>query len=303
MADLRSRSPLGSAPGQEIAAAPIAAANPLVPLSQAAIRWALGRRSPDAGASGWAGGRGESEHQRQGRLERELEEARRLGHWFTEEDRQLVREHEARLVAERRGELVRRGARSGTQALLVLACVVPLLWPVALVAALKVFPRTSRRLALGLLALSGGTFLAAGVLVVQLGRQLSAPDPTSTPALSAATQAPQAAADASSSSEGASIARRLLQACDYWVPQATSEDGSLTFRKGLYQSWQGRRVMVLPRATWTVLSRSQRSALTQYLLQSGEAAAIHVGTVRPAASFAGNSVEPQELVWSAGRGG
>jgi len=35
----------------------------------------------------------ESPRQRQRRLERELEEARRLGHWFTDEDRQLVREH------------------------------------------------------------------------------------------------------------------------------------------------------------------------------------------------------------------
>ena len=34
--------------------------------------------------------------------------ARRLGHWYTEEDRQLVREHEARLASERRDGLLRK---------------------------------------------------------------------------------------------------------------------------------------------------------------------------------------------------
>jgi hypothetical protein len=169
---------------------------------------------------------------------------------------------------------------------------VPLLWPLALVAALKVFPATSRRLAFGLLALTGGTVLAAGVLVVQLGRQLAAPGPPLAPVLTAAADA----------SQGESIARRLLQACDYWVPQATGGDGSPTFRKGLYQSLQGRRVMVLPRSTWTVLSRGERSALGAYLVQSGEAEAIHVGTVRPASSFAGNTLDPEMPVWFAATG-
>jgi hypothetical protein len=259
----------------------------LVPLSQAAIRWALDRWSADSGTRGLSPGRAESDRQRQQRLERELEEARRLGHWFTEEDRQLLREHEARLAAERRGERLQQAGRTGTLALLALAWAVPLLWPLALVASLKVFPTTSRRLLLGLLALTGGTFLAAGLLVVQLGRQLAPPAQPPTPVL----------APAADSLLGESLARRLLEACDYWLPQATNEDGSLTLRKGLYQSWNGRRVMVLPRPTWNGLSQVERQSLAAYLRRSGEAEAIHLGTVVSTSSLAGKSIRMEEQVW------
>ena len=116
------------------------------------------------------------------------------------------------------------------------------------------------------------------------------------PALAPAPTSLLAPAD---SSPGAAIARRLLQACDYWIPQATSADDSLTLRKGLYQSRQGQRVMVLPRSTWTVLSLADRRALAAYLRQSGEAEAIQVGDPRPATTFSGTTLEPEKAVWTA----
>jgi hypothetical protein len=79
-------------------------------------------------------------------LERELEEARRLGHWFTEEDRQLLREHEAEQARDRRNALLRRAGRNGAVGLMVAATLVPPLWPVAILAGVRAFPTTSRRL-------------------------------------------------------------------------------------------------------------------------------------------------------------
>lgn len=265
----------------------------LVPLSQAALAWASRRwNSQEEGA--WpAGASRENERQRQLRLERELDEARRLGHWFTEEDHQLVREHEARLAAERWQERLGQARRTGTVALMGLACVVPLLWPLALVAGWSTFPVTSRRLALGLVALSGATFLGAGVLVAQLGRQLAAP-PAPEPALLTPMADPQ---------RGAELAGRLLQACDYWIPQARGDEGSVTYRKGLYQSWGGQPVMVLPRSTWALLSASDRADLKAHLRRSGDATAIHLGRLRRGSGFDGQTIEVDEPVWSAATGG
>ena len=235
----------------------------------------------------------ENERQRQQRLERELEEARRLGHWFTEEDHQLVREHESRLAAERWQERLGQARRTGTVALMGLACVVPLFWPLALVAGWSTFPVTSRRLAFGLLALSGATFLGASALVVQLGRQLAVP-PTPEPALLTPMADPE---------QGADVAGRLLQACDYWIPQARGDEGSVTYRKGLYQNWGGQSVMVLPRSTCALLSSSDRADLKAHLRRSGDATAIHLGTLQRLSGSEGQTIAVGETVWSAARGG
>jgi hypothetical protein len=164
--------------------------------------------------------------QRQRRLERELEEARRLGHWFTEEDRQLLREHEANVAAERRGELVRQAGRSGAVALLVMACVQPLLWPLALVGGVKAFPRTSRRLGIALVGLTGVGLIGATVAFVQVGRSLLAPPEEPAPALPSSTAPLVSPAPAplegggagqAGASLGRTIAERLSRACDYWT--------------------------------------------------------------------------------------
>lgn len=225
-------------------------------------------------------------------LERELEEAQRLGHWFTEEDRQLVREHEARLAAEQRGELVRRAGQGGAVALLLMATVLPLLWPLALIGSVKAFPRTSRRVGLGLLTLTGLGVIAGTVLMVQLGRGLLAPEPVPVLAPAAAT-APSNA----DGSLGREIAERLNRATDYWTLEGTNPDGTATYRKGLYRSWNGRRVMVLPRTTWAYLSPAERQALARYVADDRGVEAIHVGRLSPATSFSGNTISVDQQVW------
>lgn len=90
--------------------------------------------------------------------ERELAEARRLGRWETEEDRRLVREQEARVVLNKAG-------RAGSVGLVVVAWCVPPLWPVALVGSLRLFPRTTRRVLLSLVA-TGALGVVGLVLLV-----------------------------------------------------------------------------------------------------------------------------------------
>lgn len=109
--------------------------------------------------------------------ERDLAVARRLGHWFTEEDRQLLREHQAQLALAQRAEAVRQVARVSTTGLLVAAWAIPPLWPVALVASFRVFPRTSRRVLVTGLALTSATVVGSGVVVHQLVRSISDPSP------------------------------------------------------------------------------------------------------------------------------
>lgn len=248
----------------------------------------------------------ESPRRRRRRLERELEEARRLGHWFTEEDRQLLREHEARLAADRRGELVRRAGRGGAVALLLLACVQPLLFPLAVMGGVKAFPRTSRRIGFALLGLAGVGLIGATVALVQVGRSLLAPPEPVVPVLAAATApplapaaAPRGGADSAAASLGRDIAERLSRACDYWTLEGTSPDGTGTYRKGLYRRWNGQSVMVLPRSTWSYLSARERRALADHLRGGGEVQAIHVGRVVPSSAFAGNTITVEERVWSA----
>ena len=223
-------------------------------------------------------------------LERELEEARRLGHWFTEEDRQLVREHEARLSADRRSALLQRAGRGGAVALLVASTVLPLLWPVALLAGFRAFPSTSRRLALVLAVSAGAALITAGVVVSQIGRALLAPEPLSAPA-ALPVSGPGANA------LGRDLASRLERATDYWVLEGRSADGTATWRKGLVQQRDGQPVLVLPRSTWTLLTPAERRALAQHLSEERDLRAIHVGRVVPAGGFAGNTIRVEERVW------
>ena len=122
--------------------------------------------------------------------ERELEEARRLGRWETEEDRRLVREHEARLVLSKAG-------RAGSVGLVVVAWCVPLLWPVALVGSLRLFPRTTRRLLLSLVATGALGVVGLTLLVGQVTRTALPPSaPEALPSLEADRPAlPPAASD------------------------------------------------------------------------------------------------------------
>ncbi|MGA1303703.1 MAG: hypothetical protein ACO3ZD_06650 [Cyanobium sp.] len=122
--------------------------------------------------------------------ERDLEVARRLGYWHTEEDRQLLRDHQAQLALARRTEVLERAARVGTVGMLAAAWAIPPLWPVAVVASFRVFPRTSRHLLLGVLGVTGATLVGSGVVVHQV-LQSAMPDPPA--ALPAASPAAPAA--------------------------------------------------------------------------------------------------------------
>lgn len=221
-------------------------------------------------------------------LEQELELARRLGHWYTEEDRQLVREHEARLATEQRDALVRKAGRGGAIALIVASTTLPLLWPLAILAGVKAFPSTSRRLGVALAIGAGVSLITAGVVVVQLGRALLAPDPV--PALSSG--------DTSTNLDlGSDVAARLERATDYWSLEGTSADGTATWRKGLYQLRDGRPVMVLPRSSWLLLSATERRALAAHVRSDRGIQALYVGRVVSASGFQGNTIEVQEQVW------
>lgn len=107
---------------------------------------------------------------RREQLAAELEEARRLGRWHTAEDEALVREHEARLAAEQRSQQLRKAGRRVAVALLVVAWIVPVLWPLAIVGSFLVFPRTSRRVLLALVGLVVASLLVAALVVGQLLR-------------------------------------------------------------------------------------------------------------------------------------
>jgi hypothetical protein len=249
-------------------------------------------------------------------LERELEEARRLGHWFTEEDRQLLREHEAEQARDRRNALLRRAGRNGAVGLMVAATLVPPLWPVAILAGVRAFPTTSRRLGAALAISAGVALVGTGAVVVQVGRSLLAPE-TATPVLSSApvgsseASAPQGfGSNAGSWGQGASglegvegarlgrdLATRLEGATDYWTLEGRSPDGTATWRKGLYQRRDGATVMVLPGSSWALLGPRERRALAEHVRAERDVRAIHVGRIVAASGFDGNTIQVGERVW------
>jgi len=112
---------------------------------------------------------------RQQALERDLEEAMRLGRWVGEEERALMEARAAADLGARRQQeqlILRR------RILLVLACLailVPLLWPPVIVGAVWLFPRTFRRLLLGGITLVAAVVLTVGLLVGQILHRPPAP--------------------------------------------------------------------------------------------------------------------------------
>jgi len=223
---------------------------------------------------------------RRSSIEGELEEARRLGHWFTEEDRQLLREHEARMAGERRALALRKAGRHGALALLAAAWFLPLLWPFAIVGSARAFPRTIRRLGYGLLALTALGVFATGLVLFRLGAGTQLPSSGDVPARIL----PAAAL-------GRQIAERLYRDCDYWILDATSPDGSSTWRKGLYREWDGRTVMVLPRSSWQALNPIERRALAEHVADDRGVQEIHVGRVEASSRFHGDTIKVEERVW------
>lgn len=226
---------------------------------------------------------------RRPQLVAELEEARRLGRWHTAEDEALVREHEARLAAQQRSQVLQTAGRRGTVGLLVLAWFIPLLWPLAIVGSFAAFPRTSRRVLVALLGLSAASLLAVALVV---GQWLRGDQPPATPAL------PSTDLRQDSSGElGRSIAERLVREADYWDVGSPSDEAAGMGRKGVFRLWGGRPVMVIPRPSWQALSAPERRALAEYVRFERGVEAIHVGRVGPSSRFPGQAITVEERVW------
>ncbi len=226
---------------------------------------------------------------RRTQLVAELEEARRLGRWHTAEDEALVREHEARLAAEQRTLVLQTAGRRGTVGLLVLAWFVPLLWPVAIVGSFAAFPRTSRRVLVALVGLGAASLLALALVV---GQWLRGDPPPATPALPSSDLGQEASGEL-----GRGIAERLVREADYWEPLSPSDEGAGMGRKGVFRQWEGRPVMVIPRASWQALTARERRALAEYVRFERGVEAIHVGRVGPSSRFQGNGITVDERVW------
>jgi hypothetical protein len=226
---------------------------------------------------------------RRAQLAAELKEAQRLGRWHTAEDEALVREHEARLAAEQRSAWLQRAGRRVAVALLVVAWIVPLLWPVAILGSFAVFPRTSRRVLLGFVGLLAA-FLLAGVVVV--GHWLRGDAPPATPALP-----PTGLREEAGGELGRRVAERLVREADYWDFVTPSGEGAPLMRKGVFRQWGGRPVMVIPRASWQALTPWEQRALADHLRLERGVEAIHLGRVLPSSRFQGNAITVEERVW------
>lgn len=105
---------------------------------------------------------------RQQQLEQELEEAIRNGRWIDDEERALLEEQAAAEQASLRRQARLRTQRRAVLVLAGLAILVPVLWPVVIIAVIAVFPRTSRRLLVAGLALAASLVLGAVLLIGQL---------------------------------------------------------------------------------------------------------------------------------------
>jgi hypothetical protein len=105
--------------------------------------------------------------QRQLSLERELEQARCDGRWLSDGERQELLEEQERL---RQSALADQQRRRSLLILLVVSLLLPPFWPLAIgLTAYLLFPRTTRRLTLVALALSGvGVVLLIALLVTVL---------------------------------------------------------------------------------------------------------------------------------------
>ncbi|MFO0038302.1 MAG: hypothetical protein ACK522_05095 [Synechococcaceae cyanobacterium] len=226
---------------------------------------------------------------RRAHLLAELEEAQRLGRWHTAEDQALVREHEARLAAEARAATLRGAGRRGSVALLVIAWFVPLLWPLAIAGSFLAFPRTSRRLLVGLVALGAASALALTLLLGQVLRGDGEPPVAPLPPASWGTTATPGA--------GERLADRLEREADYWEYVAPAQEGPGMLRKGVFRTWEGRPVMVIPRASWQALSPGERRALADHLRLERGVEAIYVGRLMPSTRFQGQAIAVEQRVW------
>jgi hypothetical protein len=119
-------------------------------------------------------------------LERELGDAVRRGRWLSDEEQAELALRE-RLRQERRLKRSRLRLRQGLGlGLLTAACLIPLLWPITMVGGVMLFPRTSRRIAIGLGVAGLALLMSLGLLIHGVSQWLltpPAPQPSAQPPL------------------------------------------------------------------------------------------------------------------------
>ena len=150
---------------------------PLAPASRSGSRSRQPQPAQGTLAERLARGLVQRLQQRSG-VAKDLEVAQRLGHWHTEEDEQLLREHQALQAQERRDQALKQMGQQGALVLLAAAWVLPVLWPFAIWGGIKAFPRTSRRIGVGVAGASGLGLVFTALLLARLN---SAPQPTLPP--------------------------------------------------------------------------------------------------------------------------
>jgi len=68
-------------------------------------------------------------------------------------------------------------------------------------------------------------------------------------------------------------------------------------RKGVFRTWNGRPVMVIPRPAWLALEPIERRALVEHLRLERGIEVIHVGRLVPSSRFEGQAIAVEERVW------
>lgn len=240
------------------------------------------------------GGETSDQNQRVNDLENDLRVAREAGRWIGEEEKlQLIRQAEAEKEEKRSRDLLE--SKKGFSALLIcIAWFVPFLWPFAIAGTIAMFPKTSKKIGIGALGIAGVAILAVAVNgVLQDNKHKNQKEPASTSEVIEE----QPSAIAEPNTNGKRIADRLEEECDYWGIDRYNADGTATISKSIYTTWGGRQVMMIPRASWNALSRTDKSDLASYVSKSRGINSIIVGEVRLSDITGRNTLTVDETVW------
>jgi hypothetical protein len=227
-------------------------------------------------------------------LETNLHEASEAGRWIEEEEKlHLIRQAEAEKEEKRSRDLLE--SKKGFSALLIcIAWFVPFLWPLAIAGTIAIFPKTSKKIGIGALGLAGVVILTVAVNGVLQGiEQKNQEESASTSKVFEE----HPAAISEPNTNGKRIADRLEEECDYWGIDRYNPDGTATISKSIYTTWGGRQVMMIPRASWNALSRTEKSDLASYVSQSRGITSIIVGEVRLSDKTGRNTLTVDETIW------
>lgn len=191
-------------------------------------------------------------------------------------------------------EVTLENKRNISLILLAAAWLIPFLWPFAIGGTIGMFPKTSKKIGIGALALAG-----VAILAVTANGNLQSNEQNKQEESASTSQAveEQPSAIAEPNNNGNRIADRLEEECNYWGIDSYNPDGTATISKSIYTTWGGRNVMMIPRDSWNELSNKERSDLASYVAQSRGVTSIIVGEVRPSDKTGRNTLTVDETVW------